>query len=141
LEIIREKSSRIINFSRLIKKKKNYLKTTDDTALSVLALSCRIFDSWRPIILQRRGRGFAESDMDAEKLSKRDTLKRKEKERERGRDAACMHACIHARTRAHERRERRNKGGRGRYIRSGERQRERRKDEVREKGEGKESLV
>ena len=79
--------------------------------------------------------------MDAEKLSKRDTLKRKEKERERGRDAACMHACIHARTRAHERRERRNKGGRGRYIRSGERQRERRKDEVREKGEGKESLV
>ncbi|EGI57415.1 hypothetical protein G5I_14482 [Acromyrmex echinatior] len=75
--------------------------TTDDTALSVLALSCRIFDSWRPIILQRRGRGFAESDMDAEKLSKRDTLKRKEKERERGRDAACMHA----RTRAHEREE------------------------------------
>lgn len=30
------------------------------------------------------GKGLPESDMDAEKLSKRDTLKRKERERERG---------------------------------------------------------
>lgn len=75
--------------------------------------------------------------MDAEKLSKRDTLKRKE----RGRDA-CTHARMYARARAHEREEKEEiKGGtRGGHIRS-RRQRERRKDGVREKGEGEESLV
>jgi len=80
---------------------------TVDTALSVLALFCRIFDTWWPIILQRRGRDFAESDVDAEKLNKRDTLKCKERKRERERRTrahARTRACTRVRARTKEKR-------------------------------------
>jgi len=102
---------------------------TVDTALSVLALFCRIFYIWWPIILQRRGRDFAESDVDAEKLNKRDTLKCKERKRERERHArARTHARAHARAcaRVRKRKERRNKGRRGRYTKRGDREKEER---------------
>lgn len=56
-----------------------------------------------------------------------------------------MHARVHARARAlaraRKRKGRRNKVGRGRGIYEAGRQRERRKDEMREKGEREESLV
>lgn len=126
---------KITKFSRLIKG--SVLKITESTEL-FSSLSRRISDSFRDRSFYTReregGRGRrkgCESDMDAEKLSKRDTVKRKE----RGGDAR-THARMYARARARKGRERRNKGGRrGGHVRSG-RQRERRKDGAREKGEG-----
>jgi len=105
---------------------------TVDTALSVLALFCRIFDTWWPIILQRRGRDFAESDVDAKKLNKRDMLKCKERKRERERERerekdtharARTHARMHARARAFEREKKEEIKEEGEGIRSGETER------------------
>lgn len=68
------------------------------------------------------------------------TRARAQRERERQMQVR-THARTYGRTRAHEGEKKEEIKGEGEDIYEAGRQRERRKDEVREKGEGKESLV